>query len=258
MNSVHHSSLRWRVNSDPDSQRGTLLSDQGNIPDFRRGPRAPAPSAPGMAHWMALYAAVWAPRGLGRAHSPLPQNKATLCGRQGRMEWLWDRWSLSPFREDKKAKGETSEWGFVLNQRRLRLPLVSGWRPRDMGSGTCDLLFARSPRSAEGCAWRMGCHSNDSIPRQGPPHRLPCLQDIAWLLTLERRGAEASGPHQSKCSAADPSSLLSAVAALGLGPSRTIWKLQPANPLFFPVSSSVVKSFQMLPQESVAQELSLD
>ena len=114
--------------------------------------------------------------------------------------------------------------------------MVSGWRPRDMGSGTCDLLFARSPRSAGGCAWRMGCHSNDSVPQQGPPHRLPCLQDIAWPLTLERRGAEASGPRQLKCSAADPSSLLSAVAALGLGPSRTVRKVWPANPLLFPVS----------------------
>lgn len=86
MNSLHHSSLRWRVNSDPDSQRGALLSDKGNFPDSQRGPRAPALSAPGMAHWMALDGAVWAPCGLGQAHSPLPQNKATLCGRQGRMD----------------------------------------------------------------------------------------------------------------------------------------------------------------------------
>ena len=106
---------------------------------------------------------------LARPTAPYLRTKPPCAvGRAGWM-WFWDRWSLSPFREDKKAKGETSEWGFVLNQRRLRLPLVSGWRPRDMGSGTCDLLFARSPYSAGGCAWRTGCHSNDSVPQQGPP-----------------------------------------------------------------------------------------
>ena len=194
---------------------------------------------------------------LARPAAPYLRTKPPCAVDRAGWMWLWDRWSLSPFREDKKAKGETSEWGFVLNQRRLRLPLVSGWRPRDMGSGTCDLLFARSPYSAGGCAWRTGCHSNDSVPQQGPPHRLPCLQDIAWPLTLERRGAEASGPRQSKCSTADPSSLLSAVATLGLGPSVTVRKVWPANPLLFPVSSSVVRSFQVLPQESVTQELSL-
>ena len=48
------------------------------------------------------------------------------------------------------------------------------------------------------------------------------------------------------------------MATLGLGPSATVRKVWPVNLLLFPVSSSVVRSFQVLPQESVTQELSLD
>lgn len=156
--------------------------------------------------WMALHT-----RCLGSAWprpGPQPltseQSHSVQSGRAGWM-WLSDRWSLSPFREDKNAKGEKLECGFVLNQRTLQIPLASGWRPRDMGPGTCDLLFSRLPsfrwRGAPG-----GCAVILMTPSPNRGHRTDhraCGTSATTAQAWKRRGAETSGPCQSKHSSAE-------------------------------------------------------
>lgn len=79
------------------------------------------------------------------APAPLTSEQSG-SGRSGRAGWmrLSDRWPPSLSREDEMLK-EKNQSGFCPNQRRLQIPLASGWKPRDIRPGTCDLLFAQLP-----------------------------------------------------------------------------------------------------------------
>lgn len=102
------------------------------------------------------------------------QSSSGRSGRAGLMQ-LSDRWPPSLSREDEMLE-ERNQRGFCPNQRRLQIPLASGWKPRDTGPGTCDLLFAQLPPSGGGCA-RQGCAvvSVTPAPNRGRrTHRHAC------------------------------------------------------------------------------------
>lgn len=76
---------------------------------------------------------------------------------------LADRWSLSPLEETKVLR-EGNWRGVCSKPREPQIPLASGWKPRDMGPGTCDLLFAQLPAFRWRARLAMRCHFNDSFP----------------------------------------------------------------------------------------------
>lgn len=115
----------------------------------------------------------WPPRAPARLTSE--QSSSGRSRGAGRMQRS-DRWPLSLSREDEMLK-EKNQSGFCPNQRRLQIPLASGWKPRDMGPGTCDLLSPNSPHPVGGVLPAlMCCHFNDSFPTQGPVHKCARLQ----------------------------------------------------------------------------------